>query len=256
MGPIEEAIAKKLAERSLALLERPYETVQLTSPPEANALVNDLVGHPHAFVLACLMDRQVQSEIAWRIPHEIRQRLGTFEMRALRDLSLDQMEGWFVGPPALHRHPSVMAAIFHAGIGRIVDTYGGDASRIWPGAPSSSLMVRRFLEFKGAGPKIATMAVNILARDFKIPVSDRYSIDISPDVHTVRVFRRLGLIRPDASGEELIYRARELNPKYPGVYDLAAWEVGKQWCRPRGLDCAACYMADVCAAAEQTTPSP
>ncbi|MFN8524828.1 MAG: hypothetical protein U0821_17160 [Chloroflexota bacterium] len=89
--------------------------------------------------------------------------------------------------------------------------------------PSSATIVRRFLQFRGAGPKIATMAANILVRDFKIPVSDRYSIDISADVHVRRVFTRLRLIGRDASDEELIYRARELNPAYPGVFDLPIW---------------------------------
>ena len=36
------------------------------------------------------------------------------------------------------------------------------------------------------------MATNILARQFKIPMSDYYSVDISLDVHIQRVLKRLG----------------------------------------------------------------
>ncbi|MFN8524830.1 MAG: hypothetical protein U0821_17170 [Chloroflexota bacterium] len=98
------------------------------------------------------------------------------------------------------------------------------------------------------------MAANILARAFKTPLSDRFSIDISADVHVRRVFTRLGLIEHDASNEELIYRARELNPAYPGVFDLPAWEVGGTWCRSRTTDCAACYLSQWCPTARAAAP--
>ena len=37
-----------------------------------NALLTDLDNYPHAFVLACCMDRQIASDRAWRIPCVIR----------------------------------------------------------------------------------------------------------------------------------------------------------------------------------------
>jgi len=37
----------------------------------------------------------------------------------------------------------------------------------------------------------------------------------------VEVFQRLGFISRNASNEELIYSARELNPDYPGIFDLS-----------------------------------
>jgi hypothetical protein len=59
------------------------------------------------------------------------------------------------------------------------------------------------------------MAVNTLARQFKIPFSDYYSIDISPDVHVFRVMRRTGLVSSTADRESIIYKARELNHQIP-----------------------------------------
>ena len=62
----------------------------------------------------------------------------------------------------------------------------------------------------------------LLARDFKTRFSDYYSIDLWVDVQVRRVFRRLGLIRSDASVEEVVYLARALHPPFPGLMDLPA----------------------------------
>jgi len=99
---------------------------------------------------------------------------------------------------------------------------------------------------RGIGPKIATIAANILARDFKIRFADYYSVDISVDVYLRRVFTRLGLIAKGASVEEVVYRARALHPSFPGLLDLPAWEVGRKWCRPKEPRCIDCHMRDVC----------
>ena len=92
------------------------------------------------------------------------------------------------------------------------------------------------------------MAANILARDFKIPLRDFFCIDISPDVHVKRVFKRAGLIPNNAPNENemLIYTARELYPIYPGIFDLPCWEIGRNWCKPTNPQCNQCYLNDVC----------
>ena len=192
------------------------------------------------------MNRQIKAEITWLVPYRFQARLGSFEFTSLIALSQKQIVRVFVQRPPLHRLKLNMAEIFFSAIRRIREEYAGDASRIWSGTPGSATLVRRFLEFEGAGEKIATMAANSLVRDFKIPVSDRYSLDISADVQVGRAFERLGLVRQNASKEELIYAGRELNPTYPGVLDLAAWEIGKDWCHPRVPECGRCSMQDLC----------
>ena len=144
-----------------------------------------------------------------------------------------------------------MADVFYSAVQRIAEEYSGNASRIWRDKPSSATIVRRFMEFNGAGQKIATMGPNILVRDMKISVSDKYSIDISVDAQIRRTFKRLGLVRENASNEELIYRARELNPEYPGIFDLSLWEIGREWCRPQGPECVKCYLNDLCPTAAE-----
>jgi endonuclease III len=108
------------------------------------------------------------------------------------------------------------------------------------------LAVYRFLEFKGCGIKIATMATNLLARILRIKFSDYYSIDISPDVHIKRVLARMGFVPYDPSPEMVIYKARELHPEYPGIIDFSCWEIGKTWCRPTNPDCSNCIVKCDC----------
>jgi endonuclease III len=66
------------------------------------------------------------------------------------------------------------------------------------------------------------------------------------DIHVNRVFQRLGLIAEDQGSDILIYKARELHPEYPGIFDLSYWEIGRNWCRPNNPNCSECLMKDVC----------
>ncbi len=235
-----------LVKRGEELFSSKAARVSFTNDPQADALLNDLSGHPHAFVLACIMDRQIKAERAWMIPHLISQKLYGFSFSLLRKLSLDEVRDLFSKPEPLHRFPEEMSRNFYAAVQHIDRSYGGDAARIWQNNPPSAEVVLRFLRFRGVGPKIATMATNILARDFKIPLADYYSIDVSPDVHVRRVFTRLGLVSDGASLEEIIYAARALNPQFPGLLDFPAWEIGRSWCRPVKPKCNECYMRSVC----------
>jgi len=220
-------------------------SVHLVDDEIANSFLNDLKRYPHAFVLACLMDRQMKAERAWMIPYEISKEIGTFDFDNLTNLSLRKIKSIFKRK-SLHRYPDTMAECFYLGIKDIKIKYNGNAAEIWTGKPSSSAVVYKFLEFKGCGVKIATMAANILARQFRIPFSDLYSIDISPDVHIKRVLKRMGYVPKDASNEMIIYKARELYPKFPGIIDHTCWEIGRNWCKPRKPTCSECIVEATC----------
>ncbi|MBD3376227.1 iron-sulfur cluster loop [candidate division KSB1 bacterium] len=220
--------------------------IPFTKNKAADELINDLAHHPHAFVLASIMDRQIKADRAWIIPHKLQEKLGDFKMTTLTKLSKADIQDLLSKPESLHRFVDIMAGCLYDGIQRIENQYDSVASKIWMDKPSSASVVYRFLEFNGIGPKIACMNANILARDFKIKLSDYYSIDISADVHVRRVFTRLGLVPEQASVEQLVYRARGLYPDFPGIMDLPTWEIGRSWCKPKDPNCQACYMREVC----------
>lgn len=240
------AIVKLLVSEGQRLFEAHPTFVEFTKHAEADKLLNDLDGHPHAYVLACIMDRQIKAERAWLIPYRLKEKLGNFSMETLSSLSHADLRKLMTKPEPLHRFVDKMTDFFFKAVGRIARQYEGEASRIWKDRPSSATVVYRFLEFDGVGPKIASMAANILAREFKIPFSDYYSIDISADVHVRRVFGRLGLAPNDATVEQLIFRARGLHPEFPGLMDFPTWEIGRNWCKPRNPDCGRCFMEDLC----------
>ena len=246
VGMGSDGIIEKLVARGRSNWEKPAGPVNFTPIPEADQLINDLDGHAHHFVLACLMDRQIEAERAWSIPYRLGERAGSWEFDGLEALSFEDVAHHMSEPDALHWLWKDMAAYFFKGLKKIKVDYGGVASNIWTGSPSSATLVRRFLEFDGAGPKIATMAANILVNGFRLPVSDRFSIDISADRQVQRVFARLGLARENASPEEVVYRAREMNPEYPGLIDFAVWELGRETCRPKQPVCDKCFLGSLC----------
>jgi endonuclease-3 len=241
-----DKIVKALLERGQEIFSRPLRTVEFSGIPEADALLNDFKSTPHAFVLACILDRQIVAEKAWRIPSELRRRLGSFEFSFLEKLSVAEIERAMRTPTPLHRFCPTMSGYLHSAIIRIRNSYEGNAANIWRDRPSSYAVMYRFLEFDGVGVKIASMATNILARSFKIPMADHRAIDISPDRHIQRVFQRLGLVPPNTSIDYLLFRARELSPEFPGLLDYPAFEIGRTWCKAGQPLCAHCYVKTLC----------
>ena len=146
----------------------------------------------------------------------------------------------------MHRFTNEKAKVFHGAARRIVEQYGGNAARIWSDRPGSATVVRRFREFDGVGPKIATMAANILTRQFKIPFADYRSIDVSPDVHVKRVMARMGLVPENPDENAVIYAARELCPEFPGIIDFSLWEIGREYCKAGKPNCAPCPAREGC----------
>lgn len=156
------ALRDRLVAQGTAELQEPRGHVSFTGEAAPDELINDIEGHPHAFVLAALVDRQVDAKIAWRLPHKVEEHVGSFEIADLAKLTTADWLRVLREPTSLHWFIETMAGVLHAGVDRIATNYAGDAARIWADNPTSKTVVDRFLAFHGAGPKIATMAANIL----------------------------------------------------------------------------------------------
>ena len=236
-----------LIDLSMSKYEMKENIVHFIDDEEENARLNDLTNYTHLFVLSCLMDRQIKAERAWSIPGRVAQEIGSYRLEDMAKVSLEEYKNIF-NKLKLHRFNDVQSGCFYNGVQKIMKDYQGNAANIWNNEPSSATVVRRFLEFDGAGIKIATMATNILARQYKIKLSDFYSIDISPDVHVKRIFYRTGLIdKKDKDNiDMIIYKAREIYPQFPGLIDFACWEIGRNWCTERKALCSECPLNEHC----------
>lgn len=56
----------KLLSLSKEFIKKSPDTVHFVDDENQNKLLNDLNNYPHAFLLACIMDRQITAERAWQ----------------------------------------------------------------------------------------------------------------------------------------------------------------------------------------------
>ena len=193
-----------------------------------------ILNYPHLFVFGCIMDKQINAKKAWQIPILISEEIEGEDFNSFLSHDKDYYSGLF-DKKTYHRFNGTMGQNLYEAICIIHNKYNDDASNIWNDNPSSAELVYRFLEFPGIGEKIATMAANLLQRDYGVKLKDRYSIDISKDVHVKRTMYRLGLLEPIKNHDlqkikdyKVIYMARSINPEFPGLLDWAFYRVGSK----------------------------
>ena len=226
MNNKQKELIESLVKEGLKRLNSPKTILHFGTIPESETLLNDIVKYPHFYVLGCVMDRQIKAEKAWTIPYKIGQIIKSFEFKDYLKLSEEEYIKIFE-ENRFHRFNKTMGICFYLAIQKIHLEYNDDASNIWKNTPKSSDVLNRFYDFKGVGDKIANMAVNILIRDFKIPMSDYSAIDLPPDSQVKKFLVKNGFVNENASPKEIILLARQLYPKYPGILDIA-WEEGRK----------------------------
>ena len=212
-----------------------------TDLSEADALVKS---SPEAFLLAVLFTQGVAAERAWAGPYLLRERLGHLDLRRLASERAAVDEA-VCRRPALHRFKHTMAGWISDAAGRLLECYGGDASRIWESGSTALEVTERLSRFSGIGRKKAAMAVEILSRHFGVALAGPECGTVAYDVQVRRVFLRSGLVARDTP-QDVAAAAAVACPAAPGSLDLATWLVGRQWCRPKGPKCGECLLGDVC----------
>lgn len=238
---------KKLAQQLINLdrtLTAKKEIIFTEKNIEANRFV---VSTPLAFVLGVLFDERRTAEDVWEAPFKLYKYLGHLSPQKIAKLSHHEIVKIFenAGLQFLSRYRSIAKWVLDA-CKKVCDEYDAKAENIWNDKPRSSDLYRRFLGFNGIGQKKASMAVNILVRDFGIEINgSKQLIDVSYDRHVRRVFLRTGLVNED-NEVTIVQAARKLNREYPGALDLPMWEIGRTWCRPTNPDCNGCILSTLC----------
>lgn len=138
------------------------KTMPVTNTPEANKL---LVSDPLALLIGMLLDQQVPMEWAFLGPYTLRERLGgTLDAAAIAAMDPEDLVAVFVAKPALHRYPAAMARRTHELCQYLVDTYDGDAGKVWRGVRSGDELYRRLRALPGYGDEKAKIFLAILAK--------------------------------------------------------------------------------------------
>jgi endonuclease III len=214
-------------------------------------LVSDLENNPHLFLLACIAMRQVKAEIAWAIPLHIKKTVGSVAFSKLLALNERQWQNILKGTG--HRYYKQLARDYPLALQKIKSEYQSRADNVWNGTPSSITVMIRLRDFSGVGPKIASMTLDILVRNFDVVLKDYSALDIAADVHVRRVMHRLGLIPRSDWNDLAIWKAREMNPKYPAIFDSLFWNVGRDFCHPTKPECPSCPLNKLCEFATSTS---
>lgn len=137
------------------------DRLHFTGDEEADRL---LVSEPMALLIGFALDQQVPVQKAFSGPKVLLQRLGTLDARELAALDPERLEAAAKGPPAIHRFPGAMAKRVAELARFIVDTYDGDAARLWTDASDARDLQRRIAALPGFGDMKVRSLTAVLAK--------------------------------------------------------------------------------------------
>lgn len=235
----------KVRDKLLEYSEQVLSKKPLTFCPsneDADRLVKE---DPVAFVFAVILTQGAQAERMWAIPYHLKKIMGHLDANIIATMKTEDLSAVFEQLPQRPRYWNEAATMVIKAAQHINDRYGGHPERIWNDNPKGADLQSRLDSFYGIGPKKASMAAVILAKDMNIPVRNWNEIDIAVDLMIQRGFPRAGLSN-SSSPSEIIESARQLNPSFPGALDQPCWDIGRQWCHPKVPECSSCYIGQVC----------
>lgn len=137
------------------------DRLHYTGDEEADRL---LVSEPMALLIGFALDQQVPVQKAFSGPKVLLERLGTLDARELASVDAARLEAAAKGPPAIHRFPSAMAKRVREVAQHVVDTYDGDAARLWTDAADGRDLQRRIAAIPGFGEMKVASLTAVLAK--------------------------------------------------------------------------------------------
>jgi uncharacterized HhH-GPD family protein len=136
-------------------------SLPFTGDAEADRL---LVSDPLALLIGFVLDQQVPLQKAFSGPIELRRRIGRLDAGEIATMDPEKLDAAFRERPALHRFPGNMAKRTRELAAYLVETYDGDASRIWREARDGADLHARLLALPGFGPMKAGTLLAILGK--------------------------------------------------------------------------------------------
>ncbi|HEY8455184.1 MAG TPA: HhH-GPD-type base excision DNA repair protein [Actinopolymorphaceae bacterium] len=136
--------------------------ISITGIPEADA---ELQSNPFALLVGMLLDQRIPMEKAFAGPYVLSQRMGEpLEPAVVASYDPDELVELFRRPPAIHRFPASMAQRVQKLAQYVVDSYDGDAAKIWTGVPTGQELLDRLVALPGYGRTKAMIFLALLGK--------------------------------------------------------------------------------------------
>ena len=118
-----------------------------------------------ALLIGFVLDQQVTVQKAFSGPLALRERLGAIDAGTLLSTELEPV---FRTRPAIHRFPRAMAKRVHDLAVSVLDTYDGDAARVWTDAGDSAALRANLAALPGFGEMKIKALGAVLAKRFGV----------------------------------------------------------------------------------------
>lgn len=137
----------------------------LAQNADADALLSR---DPLALLIGMVLDQQIPLEKAFSSPYVLTQRLGhDLDAREIAAYDPEALAALFSTPPALHRFPGSMAGRVQELCRVLVETYDGDAARVWETKDANDLLTR-IKALPGFGEQKAKIFMALLGKQLGI----------------------------------------------------------------------------------------
>lgn len=139
--------------------------LNITGDEHADRLLSE---DPFAVLVGMMLDQQYPMEHAFRGPAKVLDRFGTLDPEAVAAADPEEFAAMAATPPAIHRFPGSMAGRLQELARIVVETYGGDASRLWTEATDGKDLLKRVMALPGFGKQKAQIFVALLAKQLGV----------------------------------------------------------------------------------------
>lgn len=139
--------------------------LQICQDPDADAVLS---GSAFALVAGMMLDQQYPMEHAFRGPHKVLSRLGSFTPEAVAGADPEEFAALCAETPAVHRFPGSMAARLQELARLVVEEYDGRTERLWTEAKDAKDLDKRIRALPGFGAQKAKILQALLAKQLDV----------------------------------------------------------------------------------------
>lgn len=139
--------------------------IQIAQEPAADKVLSE---DPFALLVGMMLDQQFPMERAFAGPAKVLDRFGTLDPAAIAAADPETFSELCRRPPAIHRYGGSMAVRMQELARAVVDTYDGDAARIWTEAASGADLLRRIQALPGFGRQKAQIFTALVAKQLGV----------------------------------------------------------------------------------------